>query len=127
MSRRPVLASALVLVFAVGALSACAHRGGGSGEAPAAKEAAKPAIPIPAGHVFGKVQVGMTEIDVRKILGEPTSSKDYMTGKAWIPWYYGSDTSRQEWTYKGMGLITFSRNRYSQGLKVVKVTYDPSK
>lgn len=125
MARRPVLASALVLVLAAGALSACANKGGDSA-APAAKEAAKPAIPIPAGHPFGKVTSGMTETDVRKILGEPTSSKDYMTGKAWIPWYYGSDTSRQEWVYKGKGLITFSRNRYSGGLKVIKVTYDPS-
>jgi len=126
MARRPVLASALVLVFAAGALSACAKRAADSGAAPAAKEAAKPAIPIPKGHAFGKVTDGMTETDVRKILGEPTTTKDYMTGKAWIPWYYGSDTSRQEWTYKGKGLITFSRNRYSGGLKVIKVTYDPS-
>lgn len=125
---RSALASALVLVFAAGTLSACANRGGDSGAAaPAAKEAAKPAIPIPAGHPFGKVQNGMNESDVRKLLGEPTSTKDYMTGKAWIPWYYGSDTSRQEWTYQGKGLITFSRNRYSGGLKVIKVTYDPSK
>jgi hypothetical protein len=117
-----------VLVFAVGALSACAKGGGDSGAAaPAAKAEAKPAIPIPAGHPFGKITNGMNETDVRKILGEPTSSKDYMTGKAWIPWYYGSDTSRQEWTYQGKGLITFSRNRYSGGLKVIKVTYDPSK
>lgn len=125
MSRRPVFATALALVFAVSALSACANKGGDSGSAPAAKEA-KAATPIPAGHAFGKVTEGMTESDVRKILGEPTSTKDYMTGKAWIPWYFGSDTSRQEWTYKGKGLITFSRNRYSGGLKVIKVTYDPS-
>lgn len=124
MTRGPVLASALVLVLAAGSLSACANKGGDS--APAAKEAAKPAVPIPAGHPFGKITDGMNESDVRKILGEPTSSKDYMTGKAWIPWYYGSDTSRQEWVYKGKGLITFSRNRYSGGLKVIKVTYDPS-
>jgi outer membrane protein assembly factor BamE (lipoprotein component of BamABCDE complex) len=126
MARRPVLASALALVFAAGLFSGCANRGGDSAAAPAAKEAAKPAIPIPAGHAFGKVSNGMTETDVRKLLGEPTSSKDYMTAKAWMPWYYGSDTSRQEWTYRGKGLITFSRNRYSGGLKVIKVTYDPS-
>ena len=129
MTRRPVLASVLVLVFAATGLSACANRNGGDSAkaAPAAKEAAKAAVPIPAGHPFSKVHDGMTDVEVRKVLGEPTSSKDYMTGKMWIPWYYGSDTSRQEWTYKGKGLITFSRNRYSGGLKVIKVTYDPSK
>jgi len=128
MKHRPVLASALVLALAAVTLSACAHRGGGSSEAPAAKEAAKPAaLPIPAGHVFGKITNGMNEADVRKILGEPTSSKDYMTGKMFLPWNFGRDTSRQEWTYKGKGLITFSRNGYSGALAVIKVTYDPSK
>jgi outer membrane protein assembly factor BamE (lipoprotein component of BamABCDE complex) len=111
MARRRVLASALALVFAAGVFSGCANRGGDSAAAPAAKEAAKPAIPIPAGHALGKVTNGMTETDVRKVLGEPTSSKDYMS---------------QESTYKGKGLITFSRNRYGGGLKVIKVTYDPS-
>ena len=125
MARRPVFVSVLALALALGALSGCASGGGDSGAAPAGKEEAKAALPIPAGHPFGKITQGMNETDVRKILGEPTSSKDYMTGKAWIPWYFGSDTSRQEWLYKGKGLITFSRNRYSGGLSVVKVTYDP--
>jgi hypothetical protein len=66
MARRPVLASALVLVLAAGALSACANKGGDSAAAPAAKEAAKPAVPIPAGHAFGKVTNGMNETDVRR-------------------------------------------------------------
>lgn len=127
MARRPVLASALVLLFAAAALSACAKRAADSGAAPAAKEAAKPAAPIPAGHAFGKVTNGMTEVDVRKILGEPTGSKDYMTGKMFLPWNFGRDTSRQEWTYKGKGLITFSRNAATGSLKVIKVTYDPSR
>ena len=127
MKHRPVLASALMLVFAAVTLSACANRSGGSSAAPAAKEAAKPAAQMPAGHVFGKVADGMSEVDVRKLLGEPTSSKDYVTGKMFLPWNFGRDTSRQEWTYKGKGLITFSRNGYSGSLKVIKVTYDPSK
>ena len=127
MSRRTIIASALVLVFSSGALSASAHRASESAKVPAAMKAAEPAAAIPAGHVFGKIQSGMTEIDVRKILGEPTSSKDYMTGKAFLPWNFGRDTSRQEWTYKGKGLITFSRNAATGSLKVLKVTYDPSK
>jgi hypothetical protein len=90
-------------------------------------KAAEPAAAIPANHPFAKITNGMNEVDVRKILGEPTSSKDYMTGKAFLPWNFGRDTSRQEWTYKGKGLITFSRNAATGSLKVIKVTYDPSK
>ena len=65
----------------------------------------------------------MSDADVRKILGAPTTTKDYASGKMWIPW--STEGSRQEWTYKGKGLITFSRNRYSGGLKVIQVIYDP--
>ncbi len=127
MSRRTIIASALALVFAAGAFSASAHRASESAAVPAAMKAAEPAAPVPANHPFGKIQNGMNEVDVRKILGEPTSSKDYMTGKAFLPWNFGRDTSRQEWTYNGKGLITFSRNAATGSLKVIKVTYDPSK
>jgi hypothetical protein len=127
MSRRTIIASALVLVFAAGAFPASAHRAVESAQTPVAVRAAEPAAPIPANHPFGKITNGMNETDVRKILGEPTSSKDYMTGKMFLPWNFGRDTSRQEWTYKGKGLITFSRNAATGSLKVIKVTYDPSK
>lgn len=127
MSRRWIIGSALVLVFASGALSASAHRAIESAAVPAAMKVADPAPAIPANHPFAKIEKGMNEVDVRKILGEPTSSKDYMTGKAFLPWNFGRDTSRQEWTYKGKGLVTFSRNAATGSLKVLKVTYDPSK
>jgi hypothetical protein len=127
MSRRTIIVSALVLVFAAGAFSARADRAVESDSVPAAMKAAEPAVPIPANHPFGKIQNGMNEVEVRKILGEPTSSKDYMTGKQFLPWNFGRDASRQEWTYKGKGLITFSRNAASGSLKVIKVIYDPSK
>ena len=128
MSRRTIVASALVLVFAATPFSAGAHRASEPAAVPGAMKTAEPAAaPIPANHPFAKITNGMNEIDVRKVLGEPTSSKDYMTGKAFLPWNFGRDTSRQEWTYKGKGLITFSRNAATGSLKVIKVTYDPSK
>jgi len=68
----------------------------------------------------------MNESRVRKILGEPDDSNAYVTGKAWIPFYYGSDTMRTDWMYRGVGRVVFSRNRYSGGLKVIRVIYNPS-
>ena len=68
----------------------------------------------------------MNEIDVRKLLGEPDSSNSYQTGKAWIPFYYGPDVARTDWVYAGQGRVVFSRNRYTGGLAVVSVVYNPS-
>ena len=121
--RLAVLAST-ALAFALG----CASGGSSSSSAekPAAAKpaAAKPAdVPPPPNSKLAKVTLGMSDSDVRKALGEPTSSKDYMSGKAWIPW--GTEGSRSEWTYKGQGLVVFGRNKYSGTLKVIRVVYDP--
>ena len=32
----------------------------------------------------------------------------YMTGKAWIPFYFGGDRHRFEMTYKGQGRLIFA-------------------
>ena len=114
MMRRRLTSSATILLLLT--LAACR-----------ARQPAPPATPPPAGSPLAQIQVGMTEIDVRKALGEPTSSRDYITGKAFIPYYYGPDTARSAWTYAGQGEVVFSRNRYTGGLKVIQVIYDPSK
>ena len=104
--------------LSLGAFAGCASR------EPAAPSAAK--VAPPASSALSRVAVGMNDLDVRKTLGEPTRSRSYATGKVWIPWYFGSDVSRTAWTYAGQGEVVFSRNRYSGGLKVIRVDYDPS-
>jgi len=74
---------------------------------------------VPSGSPLAKVQTGMTEIQVRKIMGEPDNSRSYMTGKAWIPFYFGGDTHRVDWTYNGVGRVVFTRNRWSGSITVV--------
>lgn len=91
--------------------------------APPQKPAAHPPIP---GTPLARVELGMSESQVRKIIGEPTSQKNYVTGKAWIPHYYGSDASRVDYKYKNVGIVVFSRNRYSGGTSVIRVDYDPN-
>ncbi|MBM4335883.1 MAG: SH3 domain-containing protein [Deltaproteobacteria bacterium] len=97
-----------------------------SAPAKAEKSAKAPAKPAPPGSKLAKVTNGMSEAQVIEILGAPTSQQNYMTGKAWIPYYYGSDTSRLDYRYKGVGIVVFSRSRYSGGTKVIRVDYDPS-
>jgi hypothetical protein len=114
---------AALLVCAGLALAGCASSGGeGAASAQAAPRAAAP----PAGSPLARVTAGMNETEVRKLLGEPSRSNSYMTGKAWIPFYYGPDTARTDWVYDGQGRVVFSRNRYTGELKVIRTLYDPS-
>jgi uncharacterized protein YgiM (DUF1202 family) len=82
--------------------------------------------PAPAGSKLAQVDLGMSEAEVTNILGEPTSRDNYQTGKAWIPYYYGSDTSRLDYKYENLGVVVFGRNRYSGKTRVIRVDYDPN-
>ncbi len=113
------LASALCLAIMMSLGAGCAS-GGGGGE-----EAAKVA-PIPANSKLAKIKPGMSDLDVRNKLGAPDYQRAHQTGKAWIPYYYGSDTHRMEWMYKGLGKVVFNQNRWSGALKVRHAVYDPS-
>jgi hypothetical protein len=84
--------------------------------------------PPPSSSPLAKVQQGMTEPQVAAILGVPDDSKAYITGKAFIPFYYGPDQSRFACYYKGKGRVIFAGgNQWGAGRgKVVQVEYDPS-
>jgi uncharacterized protein YgiM (DUF1202 family) len=92
--------------------------------APASGEA--PKSPPPPGSKLARVSNGMSEAQVVEILGPPTSQQNYMTGKAWVPFYYGPDTGRLDYRYKGLGIVVFSRNRYSSNTQVIRVDSDPN-
>jgi outer membrane protein assembly factor BamE (lipoprotein component of BamABCDE complex) len=110
------------LMLAVALSMACASGGGGGG---GDQTKAAAAVEVPASSPLAKVKVGMTDSEVRGILGEPSDTNAYMSGKAFIPMYYGSDTHRSDWMYKGVGRVVFSRNRYSGALKVIKLIHNP--
>jgi hypothetical protein len=57
---------------------------------------------------FGKLEIGMSMKQVTDLIGQPTDSGAYMTGKAWIPFYFGSDRHRYEMTYKNQGRLIFA-------------------
>ena len=125
----------LFLIAICAAWIGCASGGRGGGaaasddtRASAPAEAAMPAgySEPPAGSPLSKVERGWSDEKVRSVLGSPDNANAYMTGKAWIPFYYGPDTHRTDWMYKGKGRVVFSRNRYSGGLKVIRVLYNPN-
>ena len=46
--------------------------------------------------------------EVTDLIGPPTDTNHYVTGKAFIPYYFGDDTTRTECHYKGIGRVIFS-------------------
>ena len=114
----------VVLCFALGITvslwMACAS--GSSGGGPAAPRVV---AEVPASSPLAKIELGMNDEDVRRIIGNPGRSNSYMTGKRFIPFYYGPDASRTDWVYPGVGRVVFSRNRYSGSLKVIALTHNP--
>ena len=57
---------------------------------------------------FARLQIGMSARQVTDIAGPPTDQGAYITGKAWIPFYFGADRHRFEMTYKGQGRLIFA-------------------
>lgn len=57
---------------------------------------------------FTRLQIGMSRQQVLDIVGQPTDQGAYVTGKAWIPFYFGADRYRHELAYKGQGRLIFA-------------------
>lgn len=64
-------------------------------------------IPV-AGSKFNDIQIGMPLKQVMDIVGTPTDQGAYITGKAFIPFFFGSDRYRHEVVYKGLGRLIFA-------------------
>lgn len=57
------------------------------------------------GSKFSKLQIGMPMKQVTDLIGQPTDQGAYITGKAFIPFFFGSDRYRHEMVYKGLGRL----------------------
>lgn len=64
--------------------------------------------------------------EVADLIGQPTDTNAHVTGKAFIPFYYGSDSTEVEAHYKGMGRIVYSGGGLGGGPRVISVEYDPN-
>jgi hypothetical protein len=63
--------------------------------------------PAPGGK-FSKLQIGMSMRQAVDLVGQPTDQGAYITGKAWIPFYFGSDRHRYEMVFKNQGRLIFA-------------------
>ena len=129
MKRSAILFASLILVAgAYGCKTTSSAESGSTKEAPAKEAPAKsekavkqaPAN-IPASSPLAKVKMGMQRAQVDDLIGQPTSTRVFPSGKAFIPFYYGPDTVRTGAFYKGVGRIVFSGAHI-----VVEIEYDPT-
>jgi hypothetical protein len=120
-------------------LGACAN--GASNTAPAATNAGPPANKVAGvngtegeihgtirpGSKFSRIKIGMGATEVESIIGAPTDTAAHITGKAFIPFYFGGDTSQVEKFYKGEGQLTYSPQSMGSTLLVLTgITADPT-
>ncbi|PTS86765.1 hypothetical protein DBR00_01595 [Pseudomonas sp. HMWF032] len=107
----------LSLIAAMGLLAAC----GASPRTPQQQITSQ----IPQSSPLAKIQPGMSMRQVHDLIGQPTDSYNSMTGKMFIPFYFGNDAVRMEELYKGQGRITYTGvGAMGASYNVYQITYD---
>jgi hypothetical protein len=81
----------------------------------------------PANSKWAKLQIGMEQPEVERILGGSSNDVRTMpTGKAFIPFYYGTDRYRYEVVYHGQGSVSYTGGSWGGGRGVLMmINYDP--
>ena len=59
------------------------------------------------GSKFAKLEIGMSSTAVVMLIGVPDDQISHITGKAFIPFYFGSGTAEMEYFYAHSGRLTF--------------------
>ena len=81
---------------------------------------------IPANSKWAKLQIGMHQSEVERILGSTANIRGYVTGKAFIPFYFGTDSHRYEAVYAGQGSVAYTGGGMGGGQGVLMmINYDP--
>ena len=83
---------------------------------------------IPPNSKWAKLQIGMEQPEVERILGGTSHDIRTMpTGKAFIPFYYGTDRYRYEVVYHGQGSVSYTGGSWGGGRGVLMmINYDPN-
>lgn len=82
---------------------------------------------IPPGSKWAKLQIGMEQPEVERILGVSHEVRHTPTGKAFIPFYYGTDRYRYEVVYRGQGSVSYTGGSWGGGRGVMMmINYDPN-
>lgn len=81
---------------------------------------------IPPGSKWAKLQIGMHQSEVERILGVTANIRAYVTAKAWIPFYFGGDSHRYEAVYAGQGSVAYTGGSWGGGQGILMmINFDP--
>lgn len=81
---------------------------------------------IPPGSKWAKLQIGMHQSEVERILGVTSNVRAYVTAKAWIPFYFGGDSHRYEAVYAGQGSVAYTGGSFGGGQGILMmINFDP--
>lgn len=81
---------------------------------------------IPPGSKWAKLQIGMHQSEVERILGVTSNIRGYVTAKAWIPFYFGGDSHRYEAVYAGQGSVAYTGGSFGGGQGILMmINFDP--
>ncbi len=68
----------------------------------------------------------MHQSEVERILGVTPNIRGYVTGKAFIPFYFGSDSHRYEAVYAGQGSVAYTGGGVGGGQGILMmINFDP--
>ena len=97
----------LIFVISFAVLAGCAHNNSKDSTAADASHKQKEAVAKP-GSKFSKIKLGLTQIQVREMIGKPNKENTHSSGKQFIPFYFGEDRSQvTEYFYKNEGILRF--------------------
>jgi hypothetical protein len=78
-----------------------------------------------AGSPFNRLTIGMGPKEVADLIGQPTDRGSHVTGKAWIPFYYGGGGVESIHHYKGVGRLIFANSsRFSSTMGLIQIDHD---
>lgn len=81
---------------------------------------------IPPNSPLAQIREGMGMAEVTSLIGPPTDQEMSISGKAFIPFYFGADRTVNRLHYKGLGRIYISGIGIGGGGgRVIKIEYDP--
>ena len=79
------------------------------------------------GSKFAGLHPGLSRAEVEALIGPADAHDTHLTGKSFIPFWMGGDTSRRDEYYRGAGTLTFSAQEFSgEPDTLVAVAADPA-
>ncbi len=114
------------MIIVVLLMAGCAASPGASGPGHPTPPSPPQDVAIPANSRMAKIRLGMGLAEITQLVGRPTDQETALTGKAFIPYYFGGDQSVTTMYYKGLGRLYMSgHGTFGGGGRVMKIEYDP--